>query len=369
MEIDAPGFIFTVTAFILGFSLLVFIHEWGHYSVARIFGVKIDSFSIGFGKEVIGRTDKHGVRWKICMIPLGGYVKFSGDRSAASAVKEGLDDLPADERKGIFHFKPLYQRALIVFAGPAINLITGILVFAVFYMVTGVQSTPPLVGATVEDGPAALAGLIEGDIILSVENQPVDRFSEISDIVKLHPGQEIDVTISRQGQQQTFSVKLDTRFLEDRFGNQYAFGVLGVFSSTPLVTYPGPVTALGEGVQTTVRTVKSIFISLGQMIIGVRSVSEAGGPVRIGAMMGDAASKGITNFVLLLALLSINLGVINLLPIPVLDGGHLFFYGVEALKGSPLNPKTMEVGYFVGSALMILLMVFVTLNDLHSIFL
>ena len=359
----------TIAAFVFGFGLLVFIHEWGHYSVARLFGVKIDSFAVGMGPELVGWNDKEGVRWKLCAFPIGGYVRFAGDANEASAPSEELNSLSEEEKQDFFHFKPLYQRALVVLAGPVINLVTGMAVFAAYYMINGMQVAPATIGDVLENSPAAEAGLAAGDKIISINSYPIRRFSDIGEQIKLFPGSEVTVVIERETVRQVIPVTLGTRFLEDRFGNRYAIGVIGVYAPPSETVFPGPIEAVGEGLHATTVTIKSIFTTLGQMVMGVRSVREAGGPIRIGAMMGDAANQSIGSLILLLGLISINLGVINLLPIPMLDGGHLFFYIIEAVKGSPLNEKAQAAGFYAGAALMLTLMVLVTLNDLQSIFL
>jgi regulator of sigma E protease len=367
MESDGPGIILTLLSFIGGFSILVFIHEWGHYSVARLFGVRIDSFAIGFGKELIGWTDKRGVRWKICALPLGGYVKFFGDASGASNADSSVTGLSDEEKAECFHFKPVWQRALVVFAGPAINLLAAALVFAGFYFTYGINFVEPVINTVAENSAAAEAGLEVNDRILSVNGKPIEAFSDIAPIVRLYPGQSISITLERGGEVIEQPVTLGTAYFEDRFDNRYPYGVLGVSANAGTKVELGPIDALGAGFGQTATMIDTIFTTTGQIIVGLRSVKELGGPVRIATMTGEAASRGVENFLLFLALISINLGVVNLLPIPVLDGGHLMFYLVEAVKGSPLKKRAQEVGYIAGMALMLIFMVFVTLNDLQSI--
>ena len=363
---DASYWIILIAAFVGGFGILVFIHEMGHYLVARLFGVSVESFAVGMGPEVAGFTAKSGVRWKICAFPLGGYVKFSGDENAASTPAKGLNSLPDAEKKDLFHFKPLHQRSLIVLAGPLVNLAAGALVFAGFYMVDGIRIAPPEIGQVQDASPAAQAGLMAGDRIVEIDGSSVSRFTEIGAIVKLIPRKTVTILVERDNEPLLLPTTIGESFLEDRFGNRYSVGRLGISSPETELVYPGPIDAISEGIRSTAATVETIFKTLGQMVMGVRSVREAGGPLRIGAMMGDAATVGLPNLVLLLALISINLGVVNLLPIPMLDGGHLFFYIIEAVKGSPLPEKMQQAGYAAGAALMFTLMVLVTLNDLQS---
>jgi len=366
METAGPGILFTIAAFIGGFSILVFIHEWGHYSVARFFKVRIDTFSIGMGKEIWGRTDKNGTRWRVSAIPLGGYVKFFGDASAASNPGDIPEGMNEQDKKDCFHFKPLWQRALIVFAGPAVNLVAAALVFAGFYFAYGIGIAEPVVQTVVAESPADEAGVMVGDRILSVHGDEVERFSDIGGIVRLYPGGHIALEVERNGQFITIPVTLGTQYMEDRFKNRYPYGYLGISSPTAVRTDLGLFGAVSEGARQTVQMGETMFTTLGQMILGVRSVRELGGPARIANMVGEAASVSAQNFIWILALLSLNLGIVNLLPIPVLDGGHLVFYGLEAIKGSPLSKKAQEAGFVAGAALMLIFMVLVTLNDLQS---
>lgn len=366
METEGPSLLFIIVAFLGGFSALVFIHEWGHYIVARIFGVRIESFSIGMGREVFGRTDKNGVRWKISILPLGGYVKFFGDASGASNASDEVSKLSDTEKADCFHFKPLWQKALVVFAGPAINLVAAALIFAGFVYKDGIRYADTVLGSVGEDSPAAAAGLLDGDRIISVDGEAVERFNDVAMIVRLHPAQKLPFVIERGGVQQTVMVELGTRYLEDRFGNRYPLGYMGVGSSRLIEVQPGIFASIGEGARQTVALADSMFTTLGQMIMGIRSVTELGGPARIANMVGEAAHISFESFVWMLAILSLNLGIVNLLPIPVLDGGHLMFYGLEAIKGSPLSKRAQELSFTAGAALMLIFMVLVTLNDLQS---
>ncbi|WP_417463616.1 RIP metalloprotease RseP [Kordiimonas sp.] len=366
METEGPGLLFTIAAFIGGFSILVFIHEWGHYAVARLFGVKVDTFSIGMGRELIGRTDKNGTRWKISILPLGGYVKFFGDASAASNPGDIPEDMSLEDREVCYHFKPLWQRALIVFAGPAINLIAAALVFAAFFYSYGIGVSEPIIEAVAEESAAFEAGLQPGDRILSINGEEVERFSDVGAVVRLYPGGDVTMLLERDGEQITKVVTLGIAYMEDRFGNRYPYGRLGISSPQVERIELGPIGALAEGGRQTVAMTDTIFTTLGQMIMGLRSVRELGGPARIANMVGEAAHISVQNFIWLLALLSLNLGILNLLPIPVLDGGHLLYYGLEAIKGSPLSKKAQEAGFVAGFALMLIFMLLVTLNDLQS---
>ncbi len=366
METEGPGILFTIAAFVGGFSILVFIHEWGHFIVARIFGVKVDTFSIGMGKEIFGRTDKNGTSWKFSVLPIGGYVKFFGDASAASNPGDIPEGLSPEERDVCFHYKPLWQRSLIVFAGPAINLIAAALVFAGFVYQNGIAIAEPTVASVAVGSAADKAGLMKDDRIISVNGEAVSRFGDIGAIVRLYPAATIPVVVERDGETLTFMPTLDIRYMQDRFGNQYPLGQLGIGRYDTTYHELGLFGSLAEGGRQTVAMGDMMFTTLGQIVLGIRSVKELGGPVRIANMVGEAASISLASFIFFLAILSLNLGIVNLLPIPVLDGGHLMFYGLEALKGSPLSKKAQEASFVAGMALMLIFMVFVTLNDLQS---
>lgn len=375
METEGPGLFFTIIAFIGGFSVLVFIHEWGHYIVGRLCGVKIDTFSIGMGKELFGITDKRGTRWKVSAFPIGGYVKFFGDASAASNPGDIPDDLSEEEKRVCYHFKPLWQRSLIVFAGPAVNLIAAALVFGGFVYLRGIAITEPIAASIAPESAAAEAGFVAHDRILEVAGTEIERFSDIAQVVRLHPGQRLSILVDRQGDRVTLNPVIKTEYLEDRFGNRYPYGYLGISNqdetgATPY-TYvnqnPGVLTSLAEGGRQLVSTTKMMFTTMGQMLLGIRSVKELGGPIRIANAIGEAAHISFEYFVWMLAMLSLNLGIVNLLPIPVLDGGHLLFYGLEAIKGSPVSKKAQEAGFVAGLALMLIFMLLVTLNDLQSL--
>lgn len=367
METEGPGLIFTLAAFIAGFSFLVFIHEWGHYKVARLFKVRIDTFSIGMGKELWGRTDKNGTRWRISAIPLGGYVKFFGDASAASNPGDIPEGLSAKEQQDCFHFKPVWQRALIVFAGPAINLIAAVLILAGLAYTYGVDVTRTEVSEVLENSAAAEAGFQQGDVILAVNGVSTERFSQLSNVVRMYPEQRVAIDYIRDNQTYSTEALLGLRLMEDRFGNEYRFGYLGIRPVAAERLQVGVGDSLVEGVATGVRITRTMLTTLGEIIIGLRSVKELGGPVKIAKTVGEAASLGFASFVSILGLLSLNLGIVNLLPIPVLDGGHLMFYAAEAVKGSPLSKKAQEAGFIAGAALMLIFMVLVTLNDLQSL--
>lgn len=366
--LSSPGFLWTVACFILVIGPLVFIHEMGHFLVARYFGIKVEVFSIGFGREVTGWTDKHGTRWKVGWLPLGGYVRFAGDMNGASMEDPKWRDLPASERAGIFHAKPVGQRALIVLAGPLANFLAAIAILASFAFVYGEVTRPPVI-ATVQPGsPAQKAGLQVGDRIVSINDRPVRSFDDVYPVVQDNTGTDIAFKIARDGSEITRSIVPVIVVEKDRFGNSYRIGRIGIAPSREAeirdVSLPESVVI---GAKRMVQILDRMISGIWQVISGHRSASELGGPIKIAQISGEAAVLGWQQFVYLAALISINLGFINLLPVPMLDGGHLSFYAVEAILRRPVSPRTMEIAFRSGMYALLALMLFVTLNDLASL--
>jgi regulator of sigma E protease len=364
--IDNPGFFFTALAFIGVIGPLVFVHEMGHYLAGRWFGVHAEAFSIGFGREIAGFTDRRGTRWKFGWLPLGGYVRFAGDMSPASQPTAEWLALPAAERRRTFQAKPVWQRAIIVAAGPAINFILAILILAGFAYAYGVSRTPPVAADIEPRSAAAAGGLAAGDRVLSVDGRSIVTFDDIANYVRLRPGERVRVLVDRGGSQRTLDLTIGERRERDRFGNDYRIGRLG-FRSAPPVREP---VSLGEapliGVQRTGEIVGMMVDTIAQIITGRRSVEELGGPLRIAQVSGQQLSLGLPEFVGLIALISINLGFINLLPVPMLDGGHLLFYAIEAVRRRPVDPQVLEWAFRGGLAALLALMFFVTVNDLGA---
>jgi len=351
--------------FLVILTIVVFVHELGHYLVARRNGVKVEVFSIGFGRELVGWTDRHGTRWKISLVPLGGYVRMFGDEDAAS-TPDTSREFTAEEKAVSFHHKRLGQRAAIVSAGPIANLVFAILVFAVMFMTVGQPTTPPVVGLVQANSAAEKAGLQTGDRIAAINGRAIARFEEIQQIVRLGDGSTLELDVERDGQIQRLKATPTLTLLKDHFGNEQKMPLLGIGASgaASQLVRMGPGQALMESVRQTWVVIDSTFSALGQMIAGRRDSSELGGPLRIAQYSGQAAQGGLANFVYFIAVLSINLGLINLFPIPMLDGGHLLFYAIEALIGRPLSTRTQEYGFRFGLILVFALMVFATWNDL-----
>jgi regulator of sigma E protease len=349
--------------FLLVLSVLVFVHEWGHYQVARWCGVKVDVFSIGFGPEIFGRTDKSGTRWKFSLIPLGGYVKMLGDMDAASA-QSNLEKIPPELRAQSFPAKSVGQRAAIVFAGPAVNFLFAILVLAGLYMVWGQPYTSPVIGSIAEKSAAAEAGMQIGDKIITIDDQKIHRFEDVQRIIQVGAGLPATIVLERGTEQMTLRVTPRIVAAEDRFGNKHNLPRLGIMSHKTEYEQHGFFAsfyyATKESYDLSVATLKAV----GQIIVGIRSVQELGGPLRIAQLSGQAASIDYVALLGLLALLSINLGLINLFPIPLLDGGHLVFYGIEAVRGQPPTEQVMNAAAGVGVLMVGSLMILSVYNDL-----
>ncbi|MFN3388200.1 MAG: RIP metalloprotease RseP [Allosphingosinicella sp.] len=361
-----PGILWTILSFLLVIGPLIFVHELGHYFVGRWFGVKADTFSIGFGREIAGWTDRRGTRWKVGWLPLGGYVKFAGDMNAASQPSPEWLALPAEEREKTFQSKALWKRFLIVAAGPATNFLFAILIIAGFFLLLGMPQTPPVVANVQPGSAAAEAGIAPGDRILSVDGNGVDVFEDISRYVMLQPGKRMTVVVERSGQRVPVPVTPREVVERDNFGNEFKKGQLGIGPGVRELA-PVPVgQALTGAVGWTWHVVSTTVEALGQIITGRRSAKELGGPLKIAKFSGEQASLGLAAFIWFVAVISINLGFINLLPIPLLDGGHLLFYGIEAVRRKPLRPEAQEWAFRTGLALLLMVMIFVTVNDLAS---
>jgi regulator of sigma E protease len=345
--------------------VLVFVHEFGHYLVARWNRVRVEVFSIGFGSELFGWWDSAGTRWKFSTIPLGGYVKMFGDADASSGLPTaGLARMAQAERDVSFHYKKLGQRAAIVAAGPAANFVFAIVVLAVLFMTFGQPYTPADVGQVQPGSAAEQGGMRPGDVMLSIDGRPIARFEDVQQAVRLNPGVPMAIVVRRDGREIELRVTPSRTELTDRFGNHYEIGLLGIARSGMEYVKRDPLTALlqagNETWELSVGTLKAMW----QIVIGTRAADELGGPLRIAQMSGEVAQGGIVAVLWFMAVLSINLGLINLFPVPVLDGGHLLFYVAEAVRGKPLGQRAQEYGFRIGLALVLTLMVFATWNDL-----
>ena len=364
--IETPGILYSIGAFLLVIGPLVFVHEMGHYLVARWFNTKVEKFSIGFGREIAGWTDKNDTRWKIGWLPLGGYVQFSGDLNAASQPDPEAEKIPSDERSELFQFKPVGQRFLIILAGPMINFLFAIVIFMGIFATYGQAQNAPIVSAIMEDSVADQAGFELGDEIVAVDGRSIDRFDELADYVRLRPGQEMEFSIDRDGANVTLTAETADITVEDRFGNQARIGRLGIQSDVLEMEQLGATELPSAAISQTFSSLEMITVGLGQIISGRRSVEELGGPLRIAQYSGQTASLGLYAFLFFMAAISINLGFINLLPIPMLDGGHLVFYAAEAVRRRPVKPEAQEWAFRMGLAVLLSFMLMVTVIDLGS---
>jgi regulator of sigma E protease len=359
-----------IGSFLLVLGAVVFIHEFGHFFVARRCGVKVEVFSIGMGPEVVGRTDKRGSRWRLSAIPIGGYVRFAGDRDAASAPDEdALSTMSPAERRQTLAGQPVLARAAIVAAGPFANLAMAVVVLSGIAYAYGERSLPPRVDAVVAGSPAEQAGFAPGDVIESVNGRRIASFDDIIDFVTLRPGESLSFVVDRGGHEINLTATPALTSIDTPAGAQHA-GRLGLAAnaSSVQVVYPTPLGALEAGLSDSWRLVAVTGDYVSRVVIGRSSADQLSGPVRIAKMSGAAASLGFIALVKLAAILSLSLGLTNLAPIPMLDGGHLLFYAIEAARGRPLSQAAQAFGLRLGAALVVALMLFVTFNDIRSLF-
>jgi regulator of sigma E protease len=362
-----------VVAYLLPFlfvlSLVVFFHEFGHFLVARLCGVRILVFSIGFGPELIGFNDRHNTRWKISAIPLGGYVKFFGDDNAASVPDAPrLESMPESDRAKSFFFQPVYKRAAIVAAGPIANFILAIVIFAIVFMLYGKQTMSARVDAVQPDSAAAAAGFQPGDLVVSIDGHAIGDFEQMQRIVSESAGNQLDIKVDRKGAALELKATPALKEIKDNFGNVHRIGILGISRSTAaedLKSQPvGPLQAVALGAEETWFVVDRTLSYIGGVIVGREAADQLGGPIRIAQISGQVASIGFVALIHLAGVLSVSIGLLNLFPIPLLDGGHLLFYAIEASRGRPLSERAQEVGFRIGLAIVVMLMIFATFNDI-----
>jgi regulator of sigma E protease len=361
-SLGALGFYFL--SFIAALLVIIFVHEFGHFIVARYCGVKVDAFSIGFGRELIGFNDRYGTRWKICLWPIGGYVKFEGDANAASVP--GADDA-VRLSPGSLHAQPVPQRMAIVAAGPIANFLLAIAIFATTFALIGMPYMRPIVSEVIVGSAAETAGLKAGDLVKTVAGDKITAFGQIQEKVFLRPGEELTIVVERGGSDLSLQITPQSKEVKDNFGGSMKVGQLGIrhlpAADEPLYKKYPPHTALVIGAERTWHVIDLTFKFLGKIIIGEQSVKQIGGAVSIGKGAGDAASGGFANFMFFIAFLSVSIGIVNLFPIPMLDGGHLVFYVLEAIRGKPLGPTAQEWGFRIGFSCVVMLMLLGLFND------
>ena len=358
-----------VPAFLLVISLIVFIHEMGHYLVGRWSGIKILAFSFGFGSELWGFTDKHGTRWKISAIPLGGYVRFYGDADAASTPDfEALDALAPAERARTFTGAALWKRALTVAAGPIANFLLAIVILAGIFSVYGKYVADPVVAQVSEASAAEAAGIVPGDLLLRIDGNPIVTFDDVQRYVSIRPGVPMTLTVRRGGEEINIPLTPKLTEITDRFGNKIELGIIGILTDRSAgnlrVVHFTPLEAVGEAVRETGHIVTGTFRYIGNIFAGRMKADQLGGPIAVAQAAGQVATLGIIALLHLAAVLSVSIGLLNLMPVPVLDGGHLMFYAVEALRGKPVGEAAQGIAFRVGMFLVLSLMVFVTWNDI-----
>ena len=359
--------------FIILILIVVFIHEYGHYYFAKKYGVGVTDFSIGFGKEIFGWNDKSGTRWKICWIPLGGYVKFFGDRNVFSQADQEklIKKYEEEDRKKLFVLKPLYQRVLIVFGGPLANFLLAFVIFFSIYTFVGKDFTPAIINEVQKDSPAMIGGLKQNDIILEIDGNKVKSILEVSKFITMSTDDIIDFKVKRSYEELILKIKPKKIMGDDGLGNQISKRIVGIklgaYNNKINHVKLGPAQSIYHAAHEVYYVGVSSLKYIGAMIFGKADTSQLGGPIRIAKISGQVAEFGILAFVSMMAYISISLGLVNLFPIPMLDGGHLMFYAFEKVLGRPLSQKTQEGFFRIGLFILLSLMFFTTFNDLKDL--
>jgi len=354
-----------VVPFLFVLTIVVFFHELGHFLVARWCGVRVLTFSVGFGPELFGFDDRHGTRWKVSAIPLGGYVKFFGDENAASVPDSAtINQMTEEERRDSFFFKRVSQRAAIVAAGPIANFILAIVIFAAVFTLYGKQAAPARVETVQANSAAQSAGFKPGDLIVSINGRRIETFTDMQRLVSASAGQPLEIEIDRGGVRTNVKATPALTEIKDNFGNVHRIGVLGITGARGEPVKVDPLTAVKLGVEETWFVVERTLSYIGGVVVGKESADQLGGPIRIAQVSGQVATAGFVALIHLAAVLSISIGLLNLFPIPLLDGGHLLFYAIEAVRGRPLSDRAQEYGFRIGLAIVLLLMIFATFNDI-----
>jgi regulator of sigma E protease len=363
------GLIGYVVPFLFVLTIVVFFHELGHFLMARLCGIKVLVFSIGFGPEIAGFNDRYGTRWKISAVPLGGYVKFFGDDNAASVPDQAAAASMSDaDRKDSFMFQPVRSRAAVVAAGPVANFVLAIAIFAAIFMTVGKQTTSARVDTVQPASAAEAAGFKPGDLVTAINGEKIDSFSDMQRIVSISAGETLSIDVDRGGAPINLKATPQLKELKDNFGNIHRLGVLGISRSMSpgdiKTEKAGPLRAIAMGAQETWFVVDRTLAYIGGVFVGREAADQLGGPIRIAQVSGQVATAGFTALIHLTAVLSVSIGLLNLFPIPLLDGGHLLFYAIETIRGRPLSERAQEVGFRIGLAVVVMLMIFATFNDI-----
>jgi len=363
------GLVGYVVPFLFVLTIVVFFHELGHFLMARLCGIRVLVFSIGFGPEIAGFNDRYGTRWKISAVPLGGYVKFFGDDNAASAPDQAAARAMTEaERKDSFMFQPVGSRAAVVAAGPVANFVLAIAIFAAIFMTVGKQTTSARVDTVQPASAAEVAGFKPGDLVTAINGEKIESFSDMQRIVSISAGETLSIDVDRGGAPITLKATPQLKELKDNFGNVHRLGVLGISRSMSpgdiKTEKAGPLRAVVMGAQETWFVVDRTLAYISGVFVGREAADQLGGPIRIAQVSGQVATAGFTALIHLTAVLSVSIGLLNLFPIPLLDGGHLLFYAIETIRGRPLSERAQEVGFRIGLAIVVMLMIFATFNDI-----
>ncbi len=363
------GLIGYVVPFLFVLTIVVFFHELGHFLMARVCGIRVLVFSIGFGPEIAGFNDRYGTRWKISAVPLGGYVKFFGDENAASVPDQAAAAAMTDaEKKDSFVFQPVRSRAAVVAAGPIANFVLAIAIFAIIFTTVGRQTTSARVDSVQAGSAAQVAGFQPGDLVLTINGEKIESFSDMQRIVSISAGEPLTIEVDRGGVQMALKAVPQLKELKDNFGNVHKLGVLGISRSMApgdiKTEKVGPLRGIVMGAQETWFVVDRTMAYISGVFAGREAADQLGGPIRIAQVSGQVATAGFAALFHLTAVLSVSIGLLNLFPIPLLDGGHLLFYAIEAIRGRPLSERAQEVGFRIGLAIVVMLMIFATFNDI-----
>ncbi len=363
------GLIGYVVPFLFVLTIVVFFHELGHFLMARVCGIRVLVFSIGFGPEIAGFNDRYGTRWKISAVPLGGYVKFFGDENAASVPDQAAAAAMTNaEKKDSFVFQPVRSRAAVVAAGPIANFVLAIAIFAIIFTTVGRQTTSARVDSVQAGSAAQVAGFQPGDLVLTINGEKIESFSDMQRIVSISAGEPLTIEVDRGGVQMALKAVPQLKELKDNFGNVHKLGVLGISRSMApgdiKTEKVGPLRGIVMGAQETWFVVDRTMAYISGVFAGREAADQLGGPIRIAQVSGQVATAGFAALFHLTAVLSVSIGLLNLFPIPLLDGGHLLFYAIEAIRGRPLSERAQEVGFRIGLAIVVMLMIFATFNDI-----
>jgi regulator of sigma E protease len=361
--------LYSFLAFVIVLSIVVFVHEFGHYIVAKNCGIKVESFSIGFGRELFGWNDKSGTRWKVSILPFGGYVKMFGDEDISSSAqdRQKLQNLSEQEKKQTFFYQNVWKRIAVVFAGPFFNIFFTVLVLTGVYRIEGLTYLKPIVNQVIKESPAEKAGIIEGDLIVDINGQKTESFEDVKNIISIELNKNFQVGIIRDNKYLLINVTSRMEKAKDQFGNKIKSNMIGIVASTIEHKKVNLFQAFWQANIMVGRLFSDTLKALGQIIVGHRSLKELGGPIRIAKYSGQSLNQGLKSLIWFIVLVSANLGLMNLLPIPMLDGGHLFFYLIEVIRRRPLSEEMQEKLFKVGFIFLIALMIFATMNDIINI--